>query len=268
MLAERKRKMERTVIQKHSTSLVRNLIEMVDSLSTLQHQLTKGELRELFVSNILDGFLTTQFGIGSGIITNQRGEQSNQTDILIYDNRILPPFIRKQNLGVYPAESVIATIEVKSWLDKKELLKAEESARRLHQEVYNPTSSIYGDYDYLKPLSTVIGFYKKGLPELLDKERGEAWLKNHINNLFAVCLVGKYSWIQLKGTWSFSPFDKETNEETKRFIAVTLDNVRTHSEGRFRFLFGGGHKDWLGIYVRDQTGIKQHFDSASEKERG
>lgn len=264
--------MERTVIQKHSTSLVKNLIDMVKSLSTLQHELTKGELRELFVANILDGFLTTQFEIGSGIITNQRGEQSNQTDILIYDNRILPPFIRKQNLGVYPAESVIATIEVKSWLDGAELSKAEESARKLHEEVYNPTSSLYGDYKYLRPLCAVIGFFKKGLSVLAEKERGEAWLRDNVKYLFAICLVGEYSWINLKerdgeairDKWRFEPSDEETNEETKRFIAVTLDNVRTYSEGRFRFIWTEKHKDWLGLYIRDQEAIKRHFDSIKE----
>ena len=106
--------MKRTIIQKHSTSIVRGLAERINALVDLDHKLTKGELRELFISNILAQFLTNQFGIGSGIIVNQAGKQSNQTDIIIYDNRIIPSFIREKHIGVYPAECVIATIEVKS----------------------------------------------------------------------------------------------------------------------------------------------------------
>ena len=43
----------------------------------------------------------------------------------------------------------------------------------------------------------------------------------------------------------------QTNDETKRFIAVLLDNIRTHSERRLNIL-SKSHNDWLGIYIRDQ----------------
>jgi hypothetical protein len=61
---------------------------------------------------------------------NGVAEQSCQTDIIIYDNRIVPPFIRKQNMGVYPIHSVIATVEIKTKLNKKELVEAEDAAKR------------------------------------------------------------------------------------------------------------------------------------------
>lgn len=107
------RRTDRTLIQKDSSSLVAGILERVKSLSSLDHKLTKGELRELFVSRILKQFLPIQFDIGTGIIVNHRGDQSKQTDIVIYDNRIMPLFIKEQAIGVYPAESVIAVLEVK-----------------------------------------------------------------------------------------------------------------------------------------------------------
>ena len=60
--------MERTLIQKYSSSIIRGLVERALDLSKLDHRVTKGELRELFVSNTLKVFLTKQFDIGSGII--------------------------------------------------------------------------------------------------------------------------------------------------------------------------------------------------------
>lgn len=167
--------------------------------------MTKGELRELFVTNILDSFLTKQFDIGTGIIINQKEEQSNQTDIIIYDNRILPPFIKEQHIGVYPAESVVGVIEVKSKLDKKAILDSEDSAKKLHEVIYNPSSSIYGDYEYSKPVSATIGFYGIGSRELADPQKGKQWVETKLQYNFALCLIGKFSWIKLKDRgWSKS----------------------------------------------------------------
>ena len=100
-------------------------------------------MRELFVPNILSPFLSKQFDIGSGIVINQKEEQSDQTDIIIYDNRILPSFIKEQHIGVYLAESVIGIIEVKTNLRKDALIRAEASARKLHEKIYNPLSPVF-----------------------------------------------------------------------------------------------------------------------------
>ena len=243
--------MEQTLIQAYSTSIVRGLIERTKSLSNLNHKLLKGELRELFVSNILDSFLTNQFGIGSGIIVNQKGEQSNQTDIIIYDNRVLPPFIKEQHLGVYPAECVLATIEIKSYLRKNELLKAEVSAKKIHDEIYNPRSSLNQDNNLFRPTCAVLGFYGNGAKNLSDKSKGKSWLSKNIKKLIYIGLTNKFSWIKMSNTgWICHLVDK-TNDETKRFIAVLLDNIRKHAERRLKEL--SKHKDWLGIYIRDQN---------------
>lgn len=243
--------MEQTVIQKYSTAMVRSLIEKINSLSKLNHRLTKGELRELFVSDLLKLFLTDQFDIGSGIIINQKGEQSKQTDIIVYDKRILPPFIKEHHLGLYPAESVLATIEIKSHLRKADLLSSEESSKKLLDEIYNPKSSIYKDYNYFRPICTTFGFYGTGVEELKDRKIGKSWLNNNIKYLTYIALLNKYSWIKMRSTGWTGHLVDVTNHETKRFIAVMLDNIRTFAERRFRIL-SLRHNDWLGIYIRDQ----------------
>lgn len=241
-----------TVIQKYSTAIVKGLIQKVDSLSELNHKLTKGELRELFVNDILQLFLTTQFGIGSGLIVNQKGEQSNQVDIIIYDNRILPPFIKEKHLGLFPAESVICTIEIKSNLHKKDLLKADRDASHLINNIYNPASTIYkADYTRFKPICSILGFYGEGVADLTDSTNGKKWLEEHIHSLPFIGLLNKYSWIHMaRGEWVQKLADN-FNNETKRFIGVLLDNVRTRAEDRFSIL-SGRHNDWLGVYIRDQ----------------
>lgn len=248
--------MARTLIQKHSTSIVRAMVEKVNSLSDLQHKLTKGELRELFVTDVLQYFLTSQFSIGSGVIVNWTGDQSNQIDIVVYDNRVLPPFVQARGKGVYPAESVIATIEVKSWLRKPDLLETEKKAQALRKKVFNPDRTLYKHFSKYRtycnsiPLCGVIGFYGDGVKELRNNESGKKWLNENINSLFAICLVKKHSWMKVgEPSWSMISYNRETSEEIKRFLAVLLDNIRSLSEIRFEFLVQE-HRDWFSAYIR------------------
>ena len=141
-----------TLIKRYSTSVIKDFIERAKDLKELKHELTKGELKELFVSRVLRSFLPSQFDIGSGIVVNSEGQNSRQTDIIIYDNRILPPFIREQNIGVFPAHSVIATVEIKTTLNKKELMKAEKDAKISTEKVFHLVT--YG----FVPIYAVFGF--------------------------------------------------------------------------------------------------------------
>ena len=250
------RQKPKKLIKKYSSAIIEGLDRKIDASSSLDHKLTKGELRELFVSSVLTSFLTSQFEIGTGIIINQKEEQSNQTDIVLYDNRILPPFIKQQHIGVYPAESVLGTIEVRSHLDKKAVMEAEASAKVLHNTIFNPQSSIYHDYGNIKPICGLIGFYGRGPIELMDQSAGAKWLNDNVKYIFAICLLGRFSWLNLSNKgWAISENNKEF-EETKRFIAVYLDNLRTTSETRIAFLGQFAHKDWLSIYIREQTLFK------------
>jgi len=246
------------LIKRYSTAMVEGFIGKVSASSPLQHRLTKGELRELFVTNLLSPFLTKQFD-RPGIIINQKEEQSNQTDIIIYDNRILPPFIKEHNIGVYPAESVVGVIEVKTNLSKKALLDAEASAKRLHEKIYNPKSNIY-KHDIQRPHCAIIAFNDSRPRFLMSNEEGKRWLEANCSHIHFVCLVRKFSWIYLKNGWVFSE-RIENYEETKRFIAVFLDNLRTLSELRLQYLSQFVHRDWLSIYIRDQNLFEENSNS-------
>jgi hypothetical protein len=248
--------MERTIIQEYSSAIISGLSQKIDSLSKMNHNLTKGELRELFVNDLLSQFLASQYGIGSGIIINQAGLQSKQTDIVIYDKRLLPPFIFHHSLGVYPVESVLAVIEIKTNLTKSELLKTEDNFKYLRDIICNKHYSLYND-ENLMPLCGIIGFYGNGQNELRSST-GSEWLTQNIKHLMAICLVQKFSWLRTAG-WSIRKHDKETYEETKRFIAAVLDNIRTKSS-RSPYLLDGKHKDWFSIYIRDQNELKVIFE--------
>ncbi len=251
--------MSRTLIQIHTSSVISGLIEKINSLAKMKHRLKKGELKELFISDILRSYLSSQFNIGSGIIINQAGIQSNQTDVIIYDSRILPPFIKEANLGVFPAECVLAKIEVKSRLTKNSILSAQQSAHKLHNEIYDSEYSIYQDMGNYLPLCTLIGFQGIGAKVLANNEEGAVWLDEHAGELNAICFTGKFSWLKITDSgWRKRDADLITHEETKRFLAAFLDNIRTLSIKRINYINNqeNVHKDWLGIYLRDQAGIQ------------
>ena len=191
--------MASTLIQRSTQAVIRGLAESSNALSGLEHRLLKGQLRELFVSNVLSSFLTNQLGIGTGVIVNQRGDESNQMDIVIYDRSLLPPLIREKHLGVYPAESVLATIEVKSRLDKASLTTSEEAAQRLHREIYAPEATIYPESDFPLPICSIIGFYGTGAKELASIAEGKAWLEANVQSLLFLGLINRYSWTLVSG---------------------------------------------------------------------
>lgn len=260
--------MNRSPIQEHTTALVRNLINESKALKNLDQTTVNGRLKELFVSKLLCKFLTSQFGIGSGVIINQVGKISRQIDIIIYDKRILPPFIEEQNIGVYPIESVLAAIEVRSQVDKSTIKMYAKEVAELYAEIYDPDWSLYKDYSKYLPFYCLVGFCDEEL--FKGKNFGEvwSWMSNNAKPLFGVCVINQLSWLHVCGVNGALHLVDGNNEETKAFMAILLDNIRTHSQRRYLHLTD--HIDWLGIYTRDQTGIKNIFEQreAERQSRG
>ena len=252
----------RTPIQKHTSALIKGLIEEADALKNLDQTSLIGRLRELFIAKILSKFLTSQFGTGTGVIINQKGEQSKQIDIIIYDKRILPPFVQEEKVGVYPAECVMAVIEVRSWISKEIIKEYSDSAKKLYGEIYNPASSLFYSPPKLKPLYSLIGFYDRGIFKSNSEEEILNGMMNNAKPLFGVCLVNKLSWLRVVRPEGSLKMVDENNEETKAFVAVSLDNIRTFSQ--IRYLTLTQHEDWLGIYTRDQTGIRKMFEQRNK----
>jgi len=56
-------------------------------------------------------------------------------------------------------------------------------------------------------------------------------------------------------------FADDYGEETKRFVAVLLDNVRTLAERRYH-LMAGKHRDWIGVYTRENSTAKRFLDES------
>lgn len=84
------------------------------------HQGIKGGLNENALSSLIKEVIPQKYKISKGIIENPNGEQSNETDFFIYDDEILPPYI-KDDLAFVPVEAVKYAFEVKSTLNSTEI---------------------------------------------------------------------------------------------------------------------------------------------------
>jgi hypothetical protein len=93
----------------------------------LSHGSTVGQAREFLVTRVLRTILPASVHVGCGKVIDSKGNCSRQTDIIIYDPRF--PLMEVEGGGLYFVEGVLATIEVKSTIDRAELEASLENCR-------------------------------------------------------------------------------------------------------------------------------------------
>tara|TARA_R110000850_G_scaffold157357_2_gene281486 strand:+ start:365 stop:1045 length:681 start_codon:yes stop_codon:yes gene_type:complete len=113
---------------------IADLWNLYEATGELAHPGEKGLLRELFLRRVLESVLPPQFGVGSGVVVDKWERQSSQIDLLVYDKRRVPPFLEENGHGIYPMDSVLRVIEVKSDLTKRGLEQAKISFWLLNPE--------------------------------------------------------------------------------------------------------------------------------------
>jgi hypothetical protein len=106
----------------------------------VQHDGSKGTLREDALRNFLKDRLPGICAIGSGEIVGPKNDTaSQQCDLIIYDRLRGIPLLYGESSQVYPIECVFGTIEVKSSLSKEKLLDGLEKIRSVKSLVPDET---------------------------------------------------------------------------------------------------------------------------------
>ena len=102
-------------------SKIKNALNRSISVASLDHRALEGRVREIFAEELLKPILYPGTAIGTGKIIDAAGAVSSETDLVIYSRNTLPPYVYGHNFGVYPVESCIYAIEVKSTLTAQEI---------------------------------------------------------------------------------------------------------------------------------------------------
>lgn len=103
------------------------LAAQAEAASATGHASTTGRVRELLVQRLLRPHLPRTFEIRSGVIIDSLGNKSKQQDCVIVDTRLPLIDIGSDDEALLIAESVVATIEVKSTLGSTEISDSLES---------------------------------------------------------------------------------------------------------------------------------------------
>lgn len=86
----------------------------------VRHQGVKGGLNENELMHLIKECIPKKYRTARGVIEDHQGRQSNEADIIIYDEDIIPSFATLA-LDFVPVEAVKYVFEVKSKLNSKEL---------------------------------------------------------------------------------------------------------------------------------------------------
>ena len=213
-------------------------IEKAKAISTVSHPFLKGRLREAFIGEILLPYLPSSYRIASGKIFDCFGNQSDECDILIIDSTRIPPILRTQgNLGLFPIESVLAVIEVKSKLASSDyLLISKKEGKRTgigpNAKKISKLSLLQGMFisgQYVNPHRTYPLFsifaYDTDVKDKDELDRVKEKIPDYYTYIHQICVVGKSThMIYREGRYAKFEFD-ENLIEVRGFISCLLDNL-------------------------------------------
>ena len=200
------------------------------AVTSIAHPGFKGELRETVIRDLFYPLLPSDVGVGTGLIISADDRQSRQQDVVIFDKRIVPPILLEKSTGMFPIESVLYAIEVKSKMTAAELKTSHISATELIGFRYES-----GDYDGLgkrtehtvkKVISAVLAFDTDlTLEGKNDIDRYDEIRGSGNPAIPAICVVGRGCWFWSGERWTTWKRTYEF-EEVVGFIAGVMNTYR------------------------------------------
>jgi len=257
------------------------MVNQAEGLSNLEHRGLKGRFRELLVRDLLEPLVPKTCSITYGTVVDSKGERyvpnkprKTEDDILIVDRECLPPFFEYEKEGIYPIESVLARIEVKSYINSNEIKDAVNGAYQFSQ--LEPNIPNIKEYELMQTKTVQVLFgYKSTLSnpkdiffEELDnavKEENEPKIERSLPVIRHFCIPGLGYWVYTKDddrgkeAWYFCKANKQDKyREVLAFIALLLQELPGVREVR--------RKATLGKYIKCLLDDK--LQEITEKETG
>lgn len=222
-------------------SRIESAVRSAQAVKDIEHTGIKGQLREIVIRDLFRPLLPADIGLGTGVIVTSTNQQSSQQDVVMFDRRILPPSLHEGTTGVFPVESVLYAIEIKSTLTASELKKAHENAKELESLQYR--SGLYNESDVPQPHnftklipcifafgSDLLGSGKSEL-DRYDEVRGS---DDPAIKVFCVVGHGYWGWVNSNNRYKWGTFLQEQYPlaEVVGFIAGVLNTYRKVSASR------------------------------------
>ncbi len=148
------------MLKSHFSAVEQYLLAISKIPGNTGHPLHKGIPREAFIREFLQSHLSERIGIGTGEIidANSRSEgKRNQIDIVLY-KRDYPKLDIGGGVSAFLAEAVVATIEVKSTLNKAGLSRAMQTASNVKNLSRSIKETMWAGYRPPSILSYVVAY--------------------------------------------------------------------------------------------------------------
>jgi hypothetical protein len=228
------------------------------SASELRHNGVKGAILETLVSKLFSPLLPSDIGVGTGqIIDSYSGALSHQMDIVLYDRSILPPILFDAKLGLFPVESVLYAIEVKTTLSASELRSAHDAAKELANK-FGYRSGLRDKsgsevHHSIEKLRSVVFALKSDLcgASLTEAERYRKIYGDDVAYLRAICVAGREYWFDDGNFW-VGTTNAQGYDEVLAFIGGITNTYRSVSLSRGNPSLG----EYIMPEVRQTIGAK------------
>ncbi|WP_099609285.1 DUF6602 domain-containing protein [Vibrio coralliilyticus] len=148
------------MLNTHMNATEAHLVSISQIPANTGHTLHRGTPREAFIKEFLEGHLSSNVSIGTGEIIDSRSQPRsprNQYDIVIYKNNY-PKLNFGGGIHGFLAESVVATIEVKSLLDQSAIDQSVGAAHKAKSLVPNLQQSFRTGWIPPKILNYVVAY--------------------------------------------------------------------------------------------------------------
>lgn len=226
-----------------------------ESQAALQYDnsVLKGQAREIFVSNLLRPYLAPSVGVCGGVAIDSYGAHSRQLDVIVFDRRVVAPSMLRETDGVVPVESILATVEVKSRLDRAELAGAVANARsvkvmRHRYDELEPSPPVkHSPLCYVFAFASDLKSPEQARLESVVGEANASAVQIHVP-VSGLCVIGKGFVHCVDANASPPVFDHHSADsdvsEVLRFVVHIVDGVGTLASQRRQivlrhYLFNG-----------------------------
>ncbi len=229
--------------KKQIVSKIDSAISKANAIGDLKNPGLKGKFREVLIRDLFEPLLPSDIGVGNGVILTYNDKQSKEQDIIIYDKQILPPVLIEKKSGLFPIESVLFTIEIKSEINAGELSKSIKSAIDLSSLEY-----VTGDYngdvpitkkEILRSIPTIFAFSSDLKSDKVSELNRYHRINNDICKSFkinypaikCICILGKVCWVYNNGKWVSIDADDD-HMEVVSFLSLIMHTYKMISKSR------------------------------------
>lgn len=217
-------KIPERAFRKRFLSNIRKAIQDADDASSLGQPALIGRLREICLTQIFQPALPPEVKCGTGQLADSKGNLSAEIDVILYAPGILPPALFDEKNGIFPVESCLYAIEVKSRLTAQEVKSAVSNAQSVRNLWLLPTDYWVGKQGYIGqptvyPINALFAFstdLSSGAKSEIERYREHDANANADSLVKTICVRGAGYWYHSRTsenvTWKKSDATNDFDE--------------------------------------------------------